>query len=179
MDATKRGLLAGAAATLLPSGARAQGEWPTRPIRLVVPFAAGGAADSAARAITPVMAQKLGQTIVVENRTGAPAASAAARSPQAPGDGYTLLWDASVPPGEPGAAEGAALRLCQLRPGLAGGELPRASLAVKADFPGRSVAEFIRQAKERPGAISVGTQGNATAGPYRPAGNSPAAPGSR
>src|SRR3712207_9077076 len=38
-------------------------------------------------------------------------------------------------------------------------------LAVKADFPGRSVAEFIRQAKARPGAISVGTPGNATAGP--------------
>ena len=76
MHVTRRGLLAGAATTAMANGAmagaaRAEGEWPTRSIRLVVPFAAGGAADSAARAITPVMAQKLGQTIVVENRTGA------------------------------------------------------------------------------------------------------------
>ena len=64
MKLSRRAVLAAAA---LPMPALAQ----TRSIRLVVPFAAGGAADSAARTLAPRMAERLGATIVVENRTGA------------------------------------------------------------------------------------------------------------
>jgi tripartite-type tricarboxylate transporter receptor subunit TctC len=167
MDATRRGLLAGAGTLLLPAAARAQGQatgdWPTRPIRLVVPFAAGGAADSAARAITPVMAQRLGQTIVVENRTGAGGSVGGGAVAAAPGDGYTLLWDASSHLVNPALMKGLPFDYASFVPVSLVVSFPGV-LAVKADFPGRSVAEFIRQAKERPGAISVGTQGNATAG---------------
>jgi tripartite-type tricarboxylate transporter receptor subunit TctC len=163
MDATRRGLLAGAGTMLLPAAARAQADWPNRPIRLVVPFAAGGAADSAARAITPVMAQKLGQTIVVENRTGAGGSVGGGAVAAAPGDGYTLLWDASSHLVNPALMKGLPFDYAGFVPVSLVVSFPGV-LAVKADFPGRSVAEFIRQAKERPGAISVGTQGNATAG---------------
>ena len=162
MHATRRGLLAASGATLLPAAARAE-DWPARPIRLVVPFAAGGAADSAARAITPVMAQKLGQTIVVENRTGAGGSVGGGAVAQAAGDGYTLLWDASSHLVNPALMKGLPFDYAAFVPVSLVVTFPGV-LAVKADFPGRSVAEFIRQAKQRPGAISVGTQGNATAG---------------
>ncbi|MFC7473174.1 Bug family tripartite tricarboxylate transporter substrate binding protein [Dankookia sp. GCM10030260] len=162
MHATRRGLLAGAATTALAVPSRAA-DWPARPIRLMVPFAAGGAADSAARAITVVMAQRLGQTIVVENRTGAGGSVGAAAVAAAPGDGYTLLWDASSHLVNPALMKALPFDYASFVPVSLVVRFPGV-LAVKADFPGRSVAEFIRQAKARPGAISVGTQGNATAG---------------
>ena len=162
MTTPRRVLLAAGAAALLPGLAAAQAPWPTRPIRLVVPFAAGGAADSAARAITPVMAQRLGQTIVVENRTGAGGSVGAAAIAQAT-DGHSFLWDASSHLVNPALMHGLPFDYASFVPISLVVTFPGV-LAVKADFPGRSVAEFIRQAKERPGAISVGTQGNATAG---------------
>ncbi|MFZ4408827.1 MAG: Bug family tripartite tricarboxylate transporter substrate binding protein, partial [Paracraurococcus sp.] len=82
---------------------------------------------------------------------------------QAPGDGYTLLWDASSHLVNPALMKGLPFDYAAFVPVSLVVTFPGV-LAVKADFPGRSVAEFIRQAKERPGAISVGTQGNATAG---------------
>lgn len=160
---TRRGLLAGAGAALLPVGARAQADWPNRPIRLVVPFAAGGAADSAARAITPVMAQRLGQGIVVENRTGAGGSVGGGAVAAAAPDGYTLLWDASSHLVNPALMRGLPFDYAGFTPVSLVVTFPGV-LAVKADFPARSVAEFVALAKQRPGAISVGTQGNATAG---------------
>ena len=164
MEVTRRGLLAGSGA-LLPVAAWAQGDaaWPSRPIRLVVPFAAGGAADSAARAITPVMTARLGQTIVVENRTGAGNSVGGGAVAAAAPDGYTLLWDASSHLVNPALMKALPFDYAAFTPVSQVVTFPGV-LAVKADFPGRSVAEFIRQAKARPGAISVGTQGNATAG---------------
>nr|WP_242481787.1 tripartite tricarboxylate transporter substrate-binding protein [Paracraurococcus ruber] len=147
----------------MPLPALAQSDWPSRPIRLVVPFAAGGAADSAARAISPVMAQRLGQSIVVENRTGAGGSVGGGAVAASPPDGYTLLWDASSHLVNPALMRGLPFDYAAFVPVSQVVTFPGV-LAVKADFPGRSVAEFIRQAKERPGAISVGTQGNATAG---------------
>ena len=93
------------AASLLaaPSAPHAQATWPSRPIRLVVPFAAGGAADSAARAITPKMGERLGgATFVVENRTGASGAVGAAAAVRASlravalNPGPMLLWGVIV-----------------------------------------------------------------------------------
>jgi len=162
MDCMRRSMLAAGGAALLAGRARAQA-WPSRPIRLVVPFAAGGAADSAARAITPVMAARLGQGFVVENRTGAGGSVGGGVVAQAAPDGHTLLWDASSHLVNPALMRGLPFDYAGFVPISQVVTFPGV-LAVKADFPARSVAEFIAAAKARPGVISVATQGNATAG---------------
>ena len=69
----------------------AKSAWPEKPIRLIVPFAPGGAPDLAARIIAPSLQKQLGQTVVVENRAGAGATIGTTAVANATGDGYTLL----------------------------------------------------------------------------------------
>lgn len=71
--------------------------WPDRPLRLVVTFPPGGASDIAARVIAPLLADKLGQSVVIENKPGAGSTLGAALVAQAPADGYTLLMANSAP----------------------------------------------------------------------------------
>jgi len=162
MPITRRAALAAAA---LPLAAPALAQpWPGRPIRVLVPFAPGGAADSAARTILPRMGERLSTTFVVENRTGAGGSIGGAEVARAAPDGFTLLWDASshivnhaLLRGLPFDYATAFLPVSQVC------TFPQV-VAVKADFPARDIAAFIAMAKARPGAISLGTQGNATAG---------------
>jgi len=93
MRTTRRSLVAAAAALGLPRYAAAQDAWPTRPVRLIVPFIPGSAPDINSRQIAEALSTRLGQPVVVENRPGAAGnigISYVAR--QAPADGYTLLW---------------------------------------------------------------------------------------
>jgi tripartite-type tricarboxylate transporter receptor subunit TctC len=153
------------AAGMAAGAGQAQGAtWtPSRPIRLMVPFAAGGAADSAARVITARMAERLGQPFVVENRTGASGSVGGAVIAQAAPDGHALLWDASSHLVNPALMRDLSFDYAAFVPVSQVVTFPGV-LAVKAEFPARTVAEFIAAARARPGAISVGTQGNATAG---------------
>ncbi|WP_421993884.1 Bug family tripartite tricarboxylate transporter substrate binding protein [Roseococcus sp.] len=75
----------------LPSSARAQGEWPQRPINMLVPFVAGGPSDITARVMAAKLGAILGQSVVVENRPGANGAVAGQVLARAAPDGYTLL----------------------------------------------------------------------------------------
>ena len=84
------GLAAAVAAMLAPASAIAQG-YPTKPITLVVPFAAGGPTDVVARMLGAAMTKTLGQTVVIENKTGAGGTIAAAAVARAQPDGYTFL----------------------------------------------------------------------------------------
>ena len=77
-------------ALMLASGVAAQ-DYPTRPIRLIVPFGTGGATDSSARAVSERLARALGQPVVVENRGGAGGDIGTQQVAQASPDGYTLL----------------------------------------------------------------------------------------
>ena len=89
MGLSRRHLLASAALT--PLFARAQAGWPTKPVRMVVPFAAGGTTDILARALAPELQRVFGQPFVVDNKPGAGGNSGAAEVAKAGGDGYTLL----------------------------------------------------------------------------------------
>lgn len=164
MTITRRTSFAAAAGLLLaPQAARSQAAWPQRSIRLVVPFAAGGAADSAARVLTPRMGEKLGQGFVVENRTGASGSLGGNEVARAT-DGHTFLWDASSHIVNPSLLRGLPFDYATaFTPISLVVQFPSA-VAVKADFPARTLAEFVAAAKARPGVITVGTQGNATAG---------------
>ncbi len=80
-----------AASALAPAALRAQVAWPTRPLRLVVPFVAGGSSDIVARSVGAKMQASLGQNVVVENKPGANGALAAEQVQIAPPDGYTFM----------------------------------------------------------------------------------------
>ena len=145
---------------LAPLAAQAQGF--TRPVRLVVPFAAGGAADSATRAIAPGLSQRLGQPVVVENRTGAGGSLGGGEVARATPDGHTLLMDASSHLVNPALLRGLAFDYATaFAPVTLATTFPQV-LAVKADLPVRTLAEFIALARRQP--LNIGTQGNATAG---------------
>ncbi len=78
-------------ASLAPLAARAQAAWPTKAVRIVVPFAAGGTTDILARALAPELQRAFGQPFIVDNKPGAGGNNGAAEVAKAPGDGYTLL----------------------------------------------------------------------------------------
>ena len=79
------------ASTALPLVAHAQSTWPNRPVRIVVPFSAGGTTDILARAIAPELQRVFGQPFIVDNKPGAGGNSGAAEVAKSPADGYTLL----------------------------------------------------------------------------------------
>ncbi|WP_203073494.1 Bug family tripartite tricarboxylate transporter substrate binding protein [Falsiroseomonas ponticola] len=89
----RRSLIAlSAAGIAAPATLRAQGTWPDRPIRLIVPWAPGGSTDTIARLFQPRLAAVLGQPVVIENRGGASGAIGAAEAARAPADGSTWMF---------------------------------------------------------------------------------------
>ena len=155
----RRALLA-SPALLLPGLAAAQGL--SRPIRVIVPFAAGGAADSATRAVTPGLSQRLGQPVVVENRTGAGGSLGGGEVARSAPDGHTLLMDASSHLVNPSLLRGLTFDYATAFAPISLAVTFPQVLAVKAELPVRTVAEFIALAKRQ--VLNIGSQGNATAG---------------
>lgn len=162
MTTSRRAILGATLAAPFAARASAQA-WPTRTIRVVVPFAAGGAADSAARTVFPRVSEILGQTIVVENRTGAGGSIGGAAVAQSAGDGYTWLFDASSHIVNPTLLRNLPFDYTAFVPCSQVATFPQA-IAVKEAFPATTLAELIAAAKARPGQLNFGTQGNATAG---------------
>ncbi len=158
----RRSALAAPLALVLPAGALAQ-PWPGRPIRVIVPFAAGGAADSSARTILPRLGERLGTSFVVENRTGASGSIGGAAVAQSAPDGFTLLYDASSHIVNPSLLRGLPFDYATaFAPISLVATFPQV-ISVRADFPARTISDLLELARRRPGEISVGTQGNATA----------------
>jgi tripartite-type tricarboxylate transporter receptor subunit TctC len=156
----RRTLLATAAIT--PFAARAQGAWaPTRPLRFVVPFVAGGSTDVAARIIADHMTQSLGQPVIVENRGGSGGNIGGDIVAKAPPDGLTLLMGVT----------GLLSTNQHIYPTMTfdpARDFAPVSMAYTSDMvivvtnrlPVRTLREFVALAKERPGAMSFGSSGH-------------------
>jgi len=155
-------LLAGAGFLAAPMVSRAQ-DYPSRPIRVVVPYAPGGQSDTVMRLLIPRMSEFLGQNIIVENRSGGGGTIGAGIVAAAPADGYTLFFESfayAVAPllhrGLPFDYENAFVPIGQAV------ALPYV-LVTKRDYPARDVAEFLAAVKARPG-FTYGTPGIGTIG---------------
>ncbi|MBN9430320.1 MAG: tripartite tricarboxylate transporter substrate binding protein [Burkholderiales bacterium] len=148
-----------ALAQALPAPASAQA-YPTRPIRLVVPFAPGGGADISARKVAEALSRRLGQPVVVDNRAGAGGTVGAAFVAQAEPDGYTLLW---ATPGQqmtnPHLMKSMPYDPVNGFAAVAQTTLGGSVLVVHKDVPARTVAELIALAKAKPGSISFASAG--------------------
>lgn len=92
MKLTRRLLTATLALALCAPAAFAQADYPSKPIRIVVPYAAGGGTDAVARVVAKAMTIQLGQTVLVDNKPGSGTAIGASEVARAAPDGYTLLW---------------------------------------------------------------------------------------
>jgi tripartite-type tricarboxylate transporter receptor subunit TctC len=91
-DIYRRAALFGAGAALIAGGVRAQEAYPSRPIRMIIPFPAGGPTDVYARLYAERLSRELGQPVVTENRGGAGGAIGSLEVSRARADGYTLLF---------------------------------------------------------------------------------------
>jgi len=156
--------LALAAILALASPAAAQ-TYPTRPVRVVVPFAPGGITDILARALGHRLGEALGQQIVVENRAGANSQVGTELVARAAPDGYTLLVSADTtfvmnPHLYGKAAQDAVADLVPVS-GL--GISPQA-LVVHPSVPARSVADLVALARAKPGELNYGTFGVGSSG---------------
>lgn len=96
MTVGRRGILVGA--MLAAPSVRAQGTWPSRPIRMIVPYTPGAATDAMARLAAQKLGERLGVAVVVENRAGANGAIGSQAVLQAAPDGYTIMGSASIHP---------------------------------------------------------------------------------
>ena len=149
-----------AALAFSTSAAFAQQSYPSRPIRMIVPYPPGGPTDIMGRLTSEVLSKRLGQTVVVDNRGGAATAIGAEMAARSPADGYTLLVSSettfAVTPGlkeklpyHP-ERDFAPISLLTTQPYV---------LAVSPSLPASSVSQLIAHAKANPGKLTYGSAG--------------------
>ena len=140
-------------------GGAAADDYPSHSIRLVVPFAPGGAVDSLARVIANPLSEQLGQPVVVYNRGGAGGSIGMDEVAKAVPDGYTLLLDHSGLTYMPGFYRNLPFDPAKDFSGIIVAVSGIYVLAVNNDLPVKSVAELIAYAKAHPGKLSYGSAG--------------------
>ena len=155
---TRRSLVAAGLATpFVVRHGFAQSDWPKGPVRWVVAFAAGGAADTVARNIAVRASEILNQQVIIENRTGGNAVVAANFVLQAPRDGQTFLIDAANQVTNPYLIKDLPFDYpATWIPVTLMSSFPQV-VAVKQDFPAQTIQEYIAAAKAKPGVVSYGT----------------------
>jgi tripartite-type tricarboxylate transporter receptor subunit TctC len=153
-----RAVLGGLAA-LLSAGAIAADPYPNKPIRVVVPYAAGGTTDQLARILQPALSESLGQQLLIDNKPGAGGTIGTEIAVTAPPDGYTLVFGNNGP--------NALIQLMRpvaydpikdLRP-VALVALTPMFFTVPADSPAKSLQDFIAYAKQNDGKLNIGSVG--------------------
>lgn len=161
---SKRTLLAALASGLLAVGTAGAQQYPTRPVTMILPFAAGGPQDTIGRLVAQRMGEILGQQVVIENIGGAGGTTGSLRVKNAAPDGYTFVW-ASVgthaqsqtlykKPAYNSAEDFTAVAFI--------GETPIA-LTVRKDLPVNNLKEFVAYAKENQAKMSFGSAGAGSA----------------
>jgi tripartite-type tricarboxylate transporter receptor subunit TctC len=160
-----RGLLKSiwAAATLIAAvtPAWAQGAYPDKPIRLVVPFSVGGGTDVVARVVAKALSDRLGQPIIVENRAGAGSTIGTGQVAKSAADGYTLLFASASHAFSPtvyrklaySQDDFAAIAVVNTTPLL---------LAAHPSVPAKNLREFLALLKANPGKFNYGSSGKGT-----------------
>jgi tripartite-type tricarboxylate transporter receptor subunit TctC len=156
-------LVASAFTLLLSTPLQAQAAYPDKPIRLIVPYPAGGAADVMARALAQKLGADLGQTFIIDNRAGASGMVASEAVAKSPPDGYTLMFGAlqthAINPAlfksmryDP-VKDFTPISLTHINPRV---------LIVSASLQVNTLAELIARAKSKPGALTYGSAGIAS-----------------
>jgi tripartite-type tricarboxylate transporter receptor subunit TctC len=157
---SRRAVVTALALAAAASGAFAQA-WPAKPIRLVIPFPAGGSTDIVGRLIADKLSQSLGQAVVVDNRAGAGGTTGSDLVAKAAPDGYTFLVGTS-------STHAIAPALYPKLPYEVARDFAPVTLlgtatilmVVHPSVPAKSVAEFIALAKSKPGQLMFGSTGN-------------------
>src|SRR3954469_17210452 len=150
----RRAALAGAAVLPFATGVRAE-DFPTKPIKIVVPFAAGSATDLVARGLGAKLQEILKQPIIVDDKPGASGQLGASAVATAPADGYTLLMGTNTT----NSANGALFKKLSYDPDKDFAPIARCitgvnALVVNNDVPIKSVAELVDYAKKNPGKLN-------------------------
>ncbi len=156
---TTRRQAMGLAAALLPAPALAQAWRPTRPIRLIVPFAPGGSNDIVGRIVAEAAGQILGQTVIVENRAGAGSVIGAETAARAAPDGLTLLINSSLPT-VPAIVARVPYNTLEDFTGIAVAGFSPYVLVVNPQVPARTAAELVALMRATPQGYHIAATGN-------------------
>ncbi|MBP6854182.1 MAG: tripartite tricarboxylate transporter substrate binding protein [Rhodoferax sp.] len=161
--------MAGLAATALGGlalpGMAQSGPFPNRPIKIIMPWAAGGGGDVLVRAMAPSLSQRLGQPVVIENRPGAIGTIGSAVAARSPADGYTIVYGAAD-------SHSIAPHILKQSPydskkdfvAVAPIGFTPLALVVHASHPAKTFAQFLQMAKEAKEPMTFGSWGQGSSG---------------
>jgi len=142
-----------------PFSAAAQAPYPNQGVRLIVPYAPGGLPDTVARITAQHMQERIGQSVVVENRAGGGAAAAVSAMMGAPADGYTfIVSDGSLVSANPALFKQLSYNPKDMIPVALLGNTPL-FLAAHPDLPVKTLREFVDYVKAHPGQVNYGSSG--------------------
>ena len=143
------------AASLALAAGGAFAAWPDKPIKIVLPFPAGGASDAMARALGQTLAKRLGQPVLIDNRPGASGGLAAQAAVASAPDGYTILWASASMVGLPVLLKKPPYAaMTDMAPVAAVGRLPFCTY-VHPSVPAKTLAQFRAEAKRSPGTLNI------------------------
>ena len=155
------------ASTVLATASLAQ-DYPSRPVRVIVPFGAGGPADVTARQIGSILQENFGQPFVVENRTGAGGVIGTVEAAKSPPDGYTLLMMSNTQTANESLVPERKYELMRDLAPIAPVNSSDLVIVVHPQVAAKTLQEFVALAKSQPGKLNYASSGQGT--PYHMAG---------